>query len=108
MDEGQWLPGKYEINFYHMRHLKYVWVWFVQTNISHHFSSIFISLIKYIMHMLSSQVPLLPYIPIISMFVNVYLMMQLDKGTWLRFSIWMAIGILGDLANNVKCNLCCN
>uniref|UniRef100_A0A673AP41 High affinity cationic amino acid transporter 1-like n=1 Tax=Sphaeramia orbicularis TaxID=375764 RepID=A0A673AP41_9TELE len=41
---------------------------------------------------LSFKVPLLPFIPVISMFVNVYLMMQLDKGTWVRFSVWMAIG----------------
>ncbi|XP_037835010.1 high affinity cationic amino acid transporter 1 isoform X2 [Kryptolebias marmoratus] len=41
---------------------------------------------------LSFKVPLVPFIPVISMFVNVYLMMQLDRGTWVRFSIWMAIG----------------
>lgn len=38
------------------------------------------------------QVPLLPFLPVLSMFINVYLMMQLDKGTWLRFAMWMAIG----------------
>uniref|UniRef100_A0A672HE19 Solute carrier family 7 member 1a n=1 Tax=Salarias fasciatus TaxID=181472 RepID=A0A672HE19_SALFA len=43
---------------------------------------------------LSFKVPLLPFIPVISMFVNVYLMMQLDRGTWIRFSIWMAIGFV--------------
>ncbi|KAM9332079.1 high affinity cationic amino acid transporter 1 [Pholidichthys leucotaenia] len=43
---------------------------------------------------LSFKVPLLPFIPVISMFVNVYLMMQLDRGTWVRFSIWMAIGFV--------------
>lgn len=42
----------------------------------------------------SSQVPLLPFVPVISLFVNVYLMMQLDKGTWMRFAIWMALGTL--------------
>lgn len=26
------------------------------------------------------------------MFVNVYLMMQLDRGTWIRFAIWMVLG----------------
>uniref|UniRef100_A0A8C7YEE0 Solute carrier family 7 member 1a n=1 Tax=Oryzias sinensis TaxID=183150 RepID=A0A8C7YEE0_9TELE len=41
-----------------------------------------------------SQVPLVPFIPVISMFVNVYLMMQLDRGTWVRFSVWMAIGLV--------------
>ncbi|KAF6719957.1 High affinity cationic amino acid transporter 1 [Oryzias melastigma] len=43
---------------------------------------------------LSFKVPLVPFIPVISMFVNVYLMMQLDKGTWVRFSVWMAIGLV--------------
>ncbi|KAJ8368584.1 hypothetical protein SKAU_G00086120 [Synaphobranchus kaupii] len=41
---------------------------------------------------LSFKVPLLPFLPVISMFINVYLMMQLDKGTWIRFAFWMAIG----------------
>uniref|UniRef100_A0A8C2ASE4 Solute carrier family 7 member 1a n=1 Tax=Cyprinus carpio TaxID=7962 RepID=A0A8C2ASE4_CYPCA len=41
---------------------------------------------------LSFKVPLLPFIPVVSMFVNVYLMMQLDRGTWVRFAIWMSIG----------------
>ncbi|XP_034746104.1 high affinity cationic amino acid transporter 1 [Etheostoma cragini] len=43
---------------------------------------------------LSFKVPLLPFIPVISMFVNVFLMMQLDRGTWIRFSVWMAIGFV--------------
>ncbi|KAJ0063542.1 hypothetical protein NL108_003841 [Boleophthalmus pectinirostris] len=40
------------------------------------------------------KVPLLPLVPVTSMFINVYLMMQLDKGTWIRFAIWMAIGLV--------------
>lgn len=43
---------------------------------------------------LAFKVPLLPFIPVISMFVNVYLMMQLDRGTWLRFAIWMVLGFV--------------
>lgn len=43
---------------------------------------------------LAFKVPLLPFIPVISMFINVYLMMQLGKGTWMRFAIWMALGFL--------------
>ncbi|XP_045573437.1 high affinity cationic amino acid transporter 1 [Salmo salar] len=43
---------------------------------------------------LSFKVPLLPFIPVFSMFVNVYLMMQLDRGTWIRFAVWMAIGFV--------------
>uniref|UniRef100_A0A8C5CJ84 High affinity cationic amino acid transporter 1-like n=1 Tax=Gadus morhua TaxID=8049 RepID=A0A8C5CJ84_GADMO len=41
---------------------------------------------------LAFKVPFLPFIPVASMFINIYLMMQLDKGTWLRFSIWMVLG----------------
>lgn len=43
---------------------------------------------------LSFKVPCLPFIPVVSMFVNVYLMMQLDRGTWIRFAIWMSIGLV--------------
>ncbi|XP_027005918.1 high affinity cationic amino acid transporter 1 [Tachysurus fulvidraco] len=43
---------------------------------------------------LSFKVPLLPFLPVVSMFVNVYLMMQLDRGTWIRFAIWMFIGFI--------------
>ncbi|XP_069468523.1 cationic amino acid transporter 3 [Ambystoma mexicanum] len=41
---------------------------------------------------LSFKVPALPLLPIFSVFVNIYLMMQLDAMTWARFGVWMAIG----------------
>ncbi|XP_045387771.1 cationic amino acid transporter 3-like [Lemur catta] len=38
------------------------------------------------------KVPALPVLPLLSIFVNVYLMMQLTIETWARFGVWMVIG----------------
>lgn len=41
---------------------------------------------------LTFKVPLLPWLPLFSVFVNIYLMMQLDLQTWINFTVWMIIG----------------
>ncbi|KAE9526865.1 hypothetical protein AGLY_013513 [Aphis glycines] len=42
---------------------------------------------------LSFKVPLVPLIPCISILTNIYLMMKLDIITWIRFIIWLLIGL---------------
>ncbi|KAM5145247.1 cationic amino acid transporter 3 [Mantella aurantiaca] len=43
---------------------------------------------------LSFKVPALPILPLFSVFINLYFMMQLAPDTWIRFAVWMAIGFL--------------
>ncbi|XP_013854195.1 cationic amino acid transporter 3-like isoform X1 [Sus scrofa] len=39
------------------------------------------------------EVPALPVLPVLSIFVNVYLMMQMSSVTWAQFGIWNAMGL---------------
>ena len=38
------------------------------------------------------KVPFLPFIPLVAIFVNVFLLLELQTLTWIRFAIWMVIG----------------
>ncbi|XP_005910447.1 cationic amino acid transporter 3 [Bos mutus] len=40
------------------------------------------------------KVPALPVLPLVSIFVNIYLMMLMTPRTWTQFGIWNAIGFL--------------
>ena len=37
--------------------------------------------------------PLVPWLPALSILVNTFLTMKLSWQTWVRFSIWLAVGL---------------
>ena len=41
---------------------------------------------------LAFKVPLVPLLPNLSIFINLYLMLKLSPATWVRFTVWMTIG----------------
>lgn len=40
------------------------------------------------------QVPFVPFLPTLSVFINVTMMLKLGFVTWMRLLIWLAIGLL--------------
>lgn len=42
---------------------------------------------------LNFKVPFVPTLPFLSIFINLYLMFQLDIHTWIRFLVWVVIGL---------------
>ncbi|XP_039753109.1 cationic amino acid transporter 3 isoform X2 [Pararge aegeria] len=51
---------------------------------------------------LSFKVPLVPLVPYLSVCMNVYLMVQLDQQTWIRFILWLAVGYIIYFSYGIK------
>ena len=39
------------------------------------------------------KAPSVPFLPVLAVFVNIYLMMELRRLTWIRLIVWMTIGL---------------
>lgn len=51
---------------------------------------------------LAFKVPFVPWVPGFSLLINIYLMIKLDIMTWVRFSMWIAIGLVIFFAYSVR------
>ncbi|XP_035697690.1 cationic amino acid transporter 4-like [Branchiostoma floridae] len=55
---------------------------------------VIISLHKQNRNIMTFKVPFVPVLPAISMFLNICLMVSLRSITWIRFAVWMVVGLL--------------
>ena len=42
---------------------------------------------------LTFRTPMVPFLPALAIFVNIYLMMKLSLATWIRFLVWLTVGL---------------
>uniref|UniRef100_H2STP0 Solute carrier family 7 member 4 n=1 Tax=Takifugu rubripes TaxID=31033 RepID=H2STP0_TAKRU len=54
---------------------------------------IFVGRFPQVINIFTAQVPLVPLTPAASILINVFLMMKLSFLTWIRFTVWIAIGL---------------
>ena len=48
------------------------------------------------------QIPFVPYLPALSVFINFHLMTQLSVTTWLRFVVWLILGLIVYFCYGIK------
>ena len=48
------------------------------------------------------RVPLMPVIPILSALASLWLMLNLQTTTWIRFGVWMVVGLVVYFAYSVR------